>query len=152
MIILTTLHSEHPVLPPTPLADPPRRHPPRSYPLFYSPLPYPPPTRNRIGASRRTIGNNLPPFLSCAHRCVSEFGPALQAPQYTLQSPPKSHRCMCRFISTLCVLRRTTNLLNLLQKRTHCVVKTFLWWAGRPAPGNQAGFGIERAYSGARGA
>ena len=37
----------------------------------------------------RTIGNNLPPFLSFAHRCVSEFGPALQVPQYTPQSPPK---------------------------------------------------------------
>ena len=47
----------------------------------------------RFGASRRTAGNNLPPFLSCAHRCVSEFGPALQVPQCTPQSPPKSHRC-----------------------------------------------------------
>ena len=72
------------------------------------PLPYPPPTRNRIGATLRTIGNNLPPFLGCAHRCSCfygcffgdrgsrrkmlcfEFGPALQVPQCTPQSPPKS--------------------------------------------------------------
>jgi len=44
MIALTTLHSEHPVLPPTPLADPPRRHPPRSHPLSaplcLTPLPH----------------------------------------------------------------------------------------------------------------
>ena len=67
-------------------------------PTFCSPLPYPSPTRNGLGLRGEppiNRGNNLPTFFWLCPPLCSEFGPALQVPQYTPQSPPKTPRCMC---------------------------------------------------------
>ena len=67
--------------------------------------------RNRIGATRRTIGNNLPPFFGCAHRCVLSLAPRCRYSNThpnPLQNPlgvcvPVYTNCWARSTATRCV-------------------------------------------------